>query len=77
MKKYKDLVTKLENEEITEIERMAFVAEKSRYEKELNPIREEFNRDKWLGSYSSFVVHEVCVSCLLNVYLPFILWLYG
>ena len=28
-----------------------------------------------LNLYSSFVGHEGCVSCLLNGYLPFILWL--
>ena len=40
MKKYKEVLSKLENKEITEIEKVAFIDEKNRYEKELNPIRE-------------------------------------
>ena len=55
IKKYKEVLSKLESTDITEIERIAFLGEKDRYEKELNPIREEVNRDKWLGSYSSFI----------------------
>ena len=49
MKKYKELVVK-SIEELTPEQ----LVEKDKMEKELNPIREELNRDKYLGSYSSF-----------------------
>ena len=54
MKKYKEIVAKLnDNMEIDNREEM--INEKTKYENELNPIREEVNREKYLGSYSSFI----------------------
>ncbi len=53
MKKYKDIILKLQNENIDN--REALIVEKNKYELELNPIREEVNREKYLGSYSSFI----------------------
>jgi ribonucleoside-diphosphate reductase alpha chain len=50
MKKYKELLHKKEKSE----EDLELEAEISKLEKELKPIREELNRDKYLGSYSSF-----------------------
>ena len=49
MKKYKDIVNK-SAEELTE----DLLQEKTKLETELQPIREELNRDKYLGSYSTF-----------------------
>lgn len=50
IKKYKDLVGK-KGDEITE----EVIGEKEKLEKELNPIREELARDKFLGTYSSYI----------------------
>ena len=58
MKKYKDILSKLEgmdkDSEVNEEDKNVMISEKDKLEKELCPIREEFNRDKYLGSYSSF-----------------------
>ena len=53
MKKYKELCSKLlcvQNDS----EREELVKEKELMEKDLLPIREELDREKYLGSYSSF-----------------------
>ena len=50
MKKYKELVAK-KGDELTE----EVLAEKEKLEKELKPIREELARDKFLGTYSSYI----------------------
>ena len=55
MKKYKDILTKLNDKNIDEKMKEDLLNEKNKYENELNPIREEVNRDKYLGSYSSFI----------------------
>ena len=49
MKKYKDLLLKPVDELNEEM-----IEEKEKLELELNPIREELNRDKFLGTYSSY-----------------------
>ena len=49
MKKYKDLMLKKGDELTEEVQ-----ADKQKLEQELKPIREELNRDKYLGSYSTF-----------------------
>ena len=49
MKKYKDIVNKPVEELIGTV-----LEEKNKLEQELKPIREELNRDKFLGSYSSY-----------------------
>ena len=55
MKKYKDLLKKGLDPKISEGELDAIKEDKDKLERELNPIKEEVNRDKYLGSYSSFV----------------------
>jgi ribonucleotide reductase alpha subunit len=53
MKKYKDLCQKIDNTE-NEEEKDLFLKEKVSLEEELKPIREELNRDKYLGTYSTY-----------------------
>tara|TARA_B100000795_G_C22803239_1_gene443132 strand:- start:1393 stop:4965 length:3573 start_codon:yes stop_codon:yes gene_type:complete len=53
MKKYKDICSKLINMGKEE-ELPSLLKEKETMEKELLPIREELDRDKYLGSYSTF-----------------------
>ena len=53
MKKYKEICAKLLSLD-DESQREELVKEKEIMEKELLPIREELDRDKYLGSYSSF-----------------------
>ena len=55
IKKYKDLLNKGLNTDITDEELSKIKEDKEKLEKELNPIKEEVNRDKYLGSYSSFM----------------------
>ena len=50
MKKYKEVLEKV-SQESTE----ALLEEKEKLELELKPIREELNRDKYLGTYSSYI----------------------
>ena len=55
MKKYKELLNKGLDPKISEGEIELIKEDKEKLEKELNPIKEEVNRDKYLGSYSSFI----------------------
>jgi len=50
MKKYKDVLERVSQNSTDEL-----VEEKEKLEQELNPIREELNRDKYLGTYSSYI----------------------
>ena len=54
VKKYKEILSKLNSNTINEEERGVIIEEREKYESELNPIREEIDREKYLGSYSSF-----------------------
>ena len=56
MKKYKELLLKLDSScSGTEEPDTELSVEISKLEKELKPIREELNREKFLGSYSSYL----------------------
>jgi len=54
IKKYKELIKKGLDPNISEGELENIKSEKEQLENELMPIKEEINREKYLGSYSSF-----------------------
>ena len=54
IKKYKELIKKGLTPEISEEELEKIKEEKEKLEEDLMPIKEEINREKYLGSYSSF-----------------------
>ena len=54
IKKYKELLSKLSNMTEDNEEKKTMLMDKEKMEKELIPIREELDREKYLGSYSSF-----------------------
>ena len=54
MKKYKDICNKIITMDENDSTREEIISEKNILEKELVPIREELEREKYLGSYSSF-----------------------
>ena len=54
MKKYKDICNKITTMDENDLKRDEVISEKNSLEKELLPIREELERERYLGSYSSF-----------------------
>ena len=53
IKKYKELVSKItSNSDLDNMQEL--IDEKTKMENDLKPIREELDREKYLGSYSSF-----------------------